>query len=95
MIKQTLTASTDPTPAVRGPLSGEGTFAMKASVPADGLQLQGSIGDDPGGDWYDLTDVVLTATLTSVNFKTDFPHLRAKPVTGAVTAEEILISGQE
>lgn len=92
MIKQTLTASTEPTASIRGPLSGEGTFATKASIIADGLQLQGS---DNGVDWYDLTDVALTASMTSVNFKTDFPYLRAKPVTGAVTAEVILISGQE
>lgn len=86
----TLDASTDPTAAIRGPLNGEGTFAAKATVIADGLQLQGS---SNGTDWYDLTDVTVTASGGCVNFKTDFRYLRAKPITGAVTAERIEISG--
>lgn len=93
MIKQTLTASTDPTPHIRTPLTGEGSFAATATVIADGLKLQAAA--DPDGNWYDLAGVEITASGATVNFKTDFPYLRAMPITGAVTAEEILISGQE
>jgi len=93
MITQTLTASTGPTDHFRAPLSGEGSLAVTASTIADGIKLQASA--RPEGDWYDLPDVVVDTSGGTVNFKTDFPYLRVSAVTGAVTAEEILISGQE
>lgn len=90
----TFTASTTPSAWMRAPLSGEGSLAVTASVIADGLKVQASANAD-GSNPVDLTDVEVTASPGSVNFKTDLPYIRVAPISGAVTAEEVFVSGLE
>jgi hypothetical protein len=92
MIVTSIDATTTPTSWFRAPASGEGTLGVSATVIADGVKLQGS---NDRTNAYDLTDVTVTTNGGSVNFKTDFRYIRVAPITGAVTAERVELSGLE